>query len=252
MSGDPRVTGEMPFLQHLEELRRVMIQALIGIAAGAIAGWWAAPHVLEDLIHRTVGEVVVLSPMDAFNERLKLSFILGAMVALPWVLWRLWSFVVPGLLKRERTWVMPMALASLLLFALGAAAAYLYVTPLVIQVLGHFMTPSMRMQIRIGSLLSFFYNLALACGVVCQLPLVCMSLTALGIVTPGFLMKQWRYAILITFLVTALITPGDVVTAQLVMGVPMVALYFASVGLSFVVARRKRREAGPGGAADHA
>ena len=241
---DPRQGGQMPFLEHLEELRRVMLQALVGVAIGAAAGWWAAPRVLEDVIRRTVKEVVVLSPLDAFNERLKMSFILGAVVALPWVLWRVWSFIVPGLLKRERTWVWPMVLASMVLFALGAAAAYLYVTPMVIQVLGHFMTPSMRAEIRIGALLSFVYNLALACGVVCQLPLVCMSMTGMGLVTPGFLVRQWRYAILITFLVTALITPGDVVTAQLIMGVPMVLLYFVSVGLSFLVARRKRREAG--------
>ncbi len=252
MSDDPRQTGEMPFLQHLEELRKVILQSLIGVVIGAAFGWWAAPRVMEDLIRRTVKQVVVLSPLDAFNERLKLSLVLGACVALPWVLWRVWSFVVPGLLKRERTWVMPMALASFLLFALGAAAAYGYVVPLVIEVLDKFLTPSMKAEIRIGSLLGFVYNLALACGVVCQLPLVCMTLTGIGIVTPTFLLRQWRYAIVITFFVTALITPGDVVTAQIVMGVPMVLLYFASVGMSWVVWRRKREAAAPGREPDHA
>jgi len=118
-----------------------------------------------------------------------------------------------------------------------------------VRVLGGFMTPSMQAQIRIGSLLSFFYNLALACGVVFQLPLVTMTLTALGLVTPGFLLRQWRYAIVLVFLVTALITPGDVVTAQLIMGVPMLGLYFLSVGLSWLVARR-RRERDAGSSAD--
>jgi sec-independent protein translocase protein TatC len=208
------------------------------------AGWWLSPRVLEDVIHRTVGHAVVLSPLEALNERIKLSLVLGLFLALPVVLHRLWSFVVPGLLKRERGWVPGMAAASYVLFAGGAWAAYGYVVPLVVRVLGGFMTPSMTAQIRLSELLGFAYNMALACGVVFQLPLVCMTLTAVGLVTPGFLMRQWRIAIVAVFFVTEIITPGDVVTAQIVMGVPMTALYFVSVGLSWLVARRRRtREA---------
>ena len=101
------------------------------------------------------------------------------------------------------------------------------------------MTPSMEPQIQVGPLLSFVYNLMLACGVVFQLPLVTMTLTALGLVTPRFLLQQWRIAIVLVFLVTAIITPGDMVTAQIVMGIPMTLLYFLSVGLSWLVARRR-------------
>ncbi len=242
VSGDPRVTGEMTFLEHLDELRRVLVQAAAACLAGALAGWWLAPRVLEDIIRRTVKEAVVLSPLEAFNERFKLAMILGLFLALPVVLHRIWSFVVPGLFKRERTWVMPMALSSLVLFALGAWAAYGYVVPLVIQVLSGFMTARMKSEIRLSSLLGFVYNMALACGLVFQLPLVTMSLTALGLVTPRTLLRQWRYAIVAVFFVTAIITPGDVVTAQIVMGVPMTLLYFVSVGLSWMVARRKRED----------
>ena len=249
MSGDPRQTGEMSFLQHLEELRKVLTCSLAACAVGAIGGWWLAPRVLEDIVQRTVKHVIVLDPLEAFNERIKLTFVLGLCIALPIVFFQVWSFIVPGLFKRERRLILPMALLSMVLFAAGAACSYFYVTPLVVRVLGGFMTPSMQAQIRIGALLSFFYNLALACGVVFQLPLVTMTLTALGLVTPGFLLRQWRYAIVIVFLVTAVITPGDVVTAQLIMGAPMVGLYFLSVGLSWFVARR-RREAQAGSGAD--
>jgi sec-independent protein translocase protein TatC len=249
MSGDLRPPGEMSFLQHLEELRKVLTISLAACAVGAIGGWWLAPRVLEDIVQRTVKHVIVLDPLEAFNERIKLTFILGLCIALPIVFIQIWSFIVPGLFKRERRLILPMALLSMVLFLVGAACAYFYVTPLVVRVLGGFMTPSMQAQIRIGSLLSFFYNLALACGVVFQLPLVTMTLTALGLVTPGFLLRQWRYAIVLVFLVTALITPGDVVTAQLIMGVPMLGLYFLSVGLSWLVARR-RREHDAGSSAD--
>jgi sec-independent protein translocase protein TatC len=231
----------MPFLAHLDELRGVLMHTVVACLIGAIAGWLLAPRVIEDLIRRTVGRAVVLSPAEAFNERLKLALILGLVLVLPYVFYRLWSFVVPGLLKRERSLILPMALGSMLLFWLGAAAAYGYVVPLVVEVLTGFLTPSMTAQIRVGELLGFAYNLSLACGLVFQLPLVTMTLTAMGLVTPRFLLRQWRYAIVGAFLLTAVITPGDVLSAQLVMGVPMTGLYFASVGLSALVARRGRR-----------
>jgi sec-independent protein translocase protein TatC len=198
---------------------------------------------LEDLVHRTVHEAVVLSPFEAFNERVKLSLLIGLVLTAPYVFFRIWQFVVPGLMHRERSLVLPMAMFSMVLFAVGIWAAWGYVVPLVVSVLAKFQTPSVKSEIRLSTLLGFFYNIALACGIVMQLPLVTMALTALGLVTPGFLLRQWRYAIVITFIVTALITPGDVVTAQLVMGGPMVALYFLSVGLAWLVARRRSERA---------
>lgn len=234
-------SGEMPFLAHLDELRGVLVHTVIACLIGAIGGWLLAPRVLEDIIRRTVHEAVLLSPIEAFNERLKLALILGLGLALPYVFYKIWQFVVPGLMRRERSMVLPMAMASMVMFALGAWAAYGYVVPLVIRVLSGFTTPSMKPEIQLGALLAFVYNLAIACGLVFQLPLVTMTLTALGLVTPSFLLRQWRYAIVAVFLVTAIITPGDVITAQVVMGIPMTGLYFVSVGLSYLVARCKRR-----------
>lgn len=238
---DPRKTGEMPFLAHLEELRKVLFAAAIGSVVGAAAGWWLAPVVLEHLILRTVGEAVILSPMEAFNERIKLTLLLGLLLATPYVFYRIWLFVVPGLFKRERGWVLPTALGSMALFLAGIAAAYFYVVPLVVDVLSGFMTPSMKAEIRVSELLAMTYSVSLACGVLCQMPLVMMMLTAVGLVTPGALLRQWRYAIVGSFLVTAAITPGDVVTAQIVMALPMTGLYFLSVGLSWFVHRRQAK-----------
>lgn len=238
---DPRGPGDMPFLAHLDELRRVLQQSLVAVLVGALAGWWLAPRLLTDLIHRTVGTTVVMSPFEAFNERLKLSALLGVALALPIVAWRLWAFVVPGLLKQERKWVVPLAAFSCLLFGLGAAAAYLYVVPLVIDVLKTFLTDGMVTQIRLSLLLDFFYNMVVACGLLAQLPMVTMLLTGIGLVTPVFLLRQWRIAIVVIFVVTAAITPGDIVSAQLVMGLPMAGLYFVSVALSFLVAKRRAK-----------
>ncbi len=240
---DPRQTGEMPFLDHLVELRSVLFHSVIAAVIGASFGWWFAPRVLEDLVHRTVGVAVVLSPLEAFNERFKLSLLIGLVLVLPYVFYRIWLFVVPGLMKRERSMILPMAMGSMVLFVIGVAVAYFYLVPLVLRVLMQFMTPSMHADIQLGPLLGFFYNMALACGLVCQLPLVTMTLTAVGLVTPGFLLKQWRIAIVAVFFITAVITPGDVVTAQVIMALPMTLLYFLSVLLSYLVARRRQEAA---------
>jgi len=230
----------MSFMQHLEDLRQALWKSSAAIAAGMAGGWFLAPRVLEDLIQRTVRTAVVLSPFEAFNERFKLTFILGLSIALPVVFWQAWSFIVPGLLQKERKWVPWLAIGSMVLFAAGAAAAYFYVVPLVVRVLEQFLVPGLTTQIRLQSLLDFTYNLALACGILMQLPLVTLLLTAIGLVSPMFLLRQWRIALVAIFVLTALITPGDVVSAQVVMGAPMVLLYFMSVGLSFLIAKRKQ------------
>ncbi len=238
----------MGFLGHLEDLRRALWKSSVAVMLGMAAAWYFAPRVLEDLIARTVRNAIVLSPFEAFNERFKLTFILGLGLALPVVFWQVWSFVVPGLLQREKKWVPWLAIGSMVLFAAGAATAYLYVVPLIVEVLEQFLVSGVTTQIRLGALLDFTYNLALACGILMQLPLVTLLLTSIGIVTPAFLLRQWRVALVAIFILTALITPGDVVSAQLVMGGPMVVLYFASVGLSFLVARKRiergKREGG--------
>jgi sec-independent protein translocase protein TatC len=238
---DPRQSGEMPFLEHLAELRSVLLTSAAACGIAAVAGWWLAPWVMEDVIRRTVGQAVVLSPLEAFNERIKLALLIGLIIATPIVFYRLWSFIVPGLLKKERSLILPMALGSMLMFVLGVLGAYLYLLPLIVTVMNQFMTPSMRPEIRLTMLLGLLYNLSLACGLVFQLPLVTTALTAIGLVTPKALVRHWRYAIVAVFLLTAIITPGDVVTAQVIMGIPMVGLYVVSIGLSWLVVRRRKK-----------
>jgi sec-independent protein translocase protein TatC len=111
-----------------------------------------------------------------------------------------------------------------------------------VHVLEQFLVPGVTTEIRLSSLLEFTYNLAIACGLLMQMPMVALLLTAIGLVTPQFLLRQWRAAIVVIFVVTAIITPGDVVSAQVIMGAPMALLYFISVGLSFLVARKRAKK----------
>ena len=235
----------LSLVHHLDELRTRILRSVLAIVLGAGVGWWFSAAALEWAIHHTVGTVVVLDPLESFSERIKLSLVLGACVALPLVLYQAWAFVLPGLFRRERRLLLPLVAGSLVLFFAGAATAVFLVVPIVLEVLQSFLTPSMQQQIRLSSLLGFVYNLALATGLVFQLPLVAGALAALGLVTSSWLVRRWRVAIVTMLIVSALITPGDVVTAQVVLGIPLVVLYLLSIAVAWLVERLRRQDLPP-------
>jgi sec-independent protein translocase protein TatC len=231
----------MPFLAHLEELRQVLIHSIIAILVGLLAMWALSGHVLELLIARTMPTgtpVVFLGPGEAFTARIKVALTCGALITLPYIFWRFWRFVVPGLLNEERSLVLPMVVSSCLLFYIGGFFGLLVLVPVVIKILLAFSTSSMSPTIAIGMLLGFILRLVLSCGLVFQLPLVTTVLTFAGIVSPQGLLARWRYAVLIIFVLAAVITPGDG-PSQLVLGIPVTLLYFISVALSYAVRRRQ-------------
>src|SRR5262249_30712353 len=160
------------------------------------------------------GQVIVIGVMEPFTEVVRMAFILGGLFALPVVLYKLWTFIVPGLFHKERKWVLPLILSSLVLFVAGAAFGLYLVVPAIITVLKTFLTPSMRQDLRLSEVLGFIYKLCFACGVLFQLPLATLLLSWIGLVTPRFLLSKWRHAVVIILILTAVITPGDVATAQ--------------------------------------
>ncbi|MDX1384895.1 MAG: twin-arginine translocase subunit TatC [Thermoanaerobaculia bacterium] len=231
--------GRMTLLEHLEELRQRLLRSAIAVVIAMAIGWWLAPRVLEWLIHETVGTASVLSPLEGFGERFRLSFTLGVVMALPAVLYQAWAFVVPGLLRRERHLLLPLVGGSLLLFAAGGAMALWLVVPIALEALQSFLTPSMQPEYRLSYVLGFVYNLVLATGIVFQLPLVVGALTSMRVLSTRFLVRRWRVAIVAAVAVSALITPGDVVIAQLLLGIPLVALYLLSIGVAWMVERTR-------------
>jgi sec-independent protein translocase protein TatC len=243
MANEPRIDAEMTLLDHLEELRRRLLRSLIAVGVGMIGGWIGAPYALDWLVRRTVGTAILLSPVEAFGERFKLALVLGGAVALPAVLWQAWAFVVPGLMRRERRLVVPLVAGSIVLFAGGAATALFLVVPATLRALEVFVTASMTAQFRLSYVLSFVYGLCFATGVVFQMPLVAAALTAMRIISSRFLVRRWRTALVGSLVVSALITPGDVVFAQVLLGIPLVGLYGLSIAVAWIVERlRGERE----------
>jgi sec-independent protein translocase protein TatC len=232
---------EMPFLEHLEELRRVIIYSLIVIAIVSTVCWFFSGRAI-DLLVTPIGKAVFISPAEAFTVRLKLAFVLGALISLPFVFLRVWKFVVPGLLKREKSLFVPLVIFSTVLFYGGVAFSYFMLVPAIMRLLLAFGTPRLEPMISIDSYFSMVIQISVALGVVFQFPLVAGVLTGLGIITPGFLKLKWRYAVVIIFIVGAAVTPGDVMVSQLVVAVPLCGLYFLSILVSMFVKRRKERE----------
>jgi sec-independent protein translocase protein TatC len=232
---------EMPFLAHLEELRGVLIRCLIALALASVACWFLSGHILDLLVTRTAGEAKFIGPAEAFGARLKVTVMCGVLVSLPMVAYWIWGFVVPGLLEKERRFLTPIVISSTALFYLGALFSYFALTPVVVRVLMSFGTEIIRPEITISPLLGLIIRLALACGIVFQLPLVLTILSYFGVVSPQWLRAKWRYAILGIFLLAAVATPADA-ASQLILAGPICLLYFLSVYLSAIVVRGRKKD----------
>ena len=236
----------MPFLQHLEELRRVLLHVLAAVGIGAAISWAFSDRVLNWLIDGTSGQAIFLKPQGAFLARLKVSLVLGLLAVLPYVFYRVWSFVGPGLLARERKMVLPGSLASVALFYLGILFSYFVLTPLMVEVLLGFGTANLTAQTEVHFLLDLVFMMGLASGLIFQLPLAVTFLARIGLVNPAMIRKTWRHAVVAIFIVAALLTPADPLS-QIVLAIPLLVLYLVSYFLAVGV-YRKRQDKEPGDA----
>jgi sec-independent protein translocase protein TatC len=235
---------EMPFLEHLEELRKVLLASLGGIAICGIAVYAFSGVVIDWIVVQHVGSAQFIRPMEAFMARVKISLLLGLIVSLPFVMFQIWNFIVPGLMQHERRIVLPAAFFSTILFLGGVAFSYFVLTPIMVGLLTTgFSTEHVVANITVDYLLDFIIKLAVACGILFQLPLVVGILTLIDMVTPQFLWSKWRHAVVIILILAAVATPGDG-PSQLILAAPIVVLYFLSILLSMFLVRgsEKRRK----------
>jgi sec-independent protein translocase protein TatC len=234
-----REDREMPFWEHLEELRRVTLRVIGVLLFTTLAGYAFSGKIMEKIVERTIKDAVFLRPMEAFNARLKVAFMLGLMVSIPFILWQIWTFVVPGLLHKEKKIVGPLVFWSVLLFYAGVLFSYMVVVPAMLSFLVGLGTEHIKAQIAVSYLLDFIVGMSAATGVLFQLPVVVALLSMIGILRPAFLIKWWRHAVIGTFLLTAIVTPGDVFIAQVVLAVPVLLLYVASIFVAKAIWRNK-------------
>ncbi len=244
-------SAEMPFLDHLEELRWRLIWSLLAFMVGviiafvALQGWDVIGVVARPIQpYLNGGKLVFTHPGDSFRIVLSMSLVLGAILALPVIIYQVWSFLAPALYKHEKRMIIPVFMGGTVLFLAGVAMAYFVALPLTLGFLMNFQSGSLDPMITASDYFSFATSMALAFGVVFELPMVIVALTAFGIVTPVMLNKYRRHAIVACAVISAVITPGDLISTTIALAVPLYLLYELSVVLSIGVYRRRlKREA---------
>src|SRR3989454_1260692 len=243
----PPPRGEMPFLDHLEELRWRILWSLLAIFVCTIVGWWLLGRVdIIEVLKRPVapylpgGRLVFTSPAEPFMLTLKVAFALGCLLASPIVIYQIWAFLAPALYEREKRLIVPALAVGVVLFLAGAAACYEWLLPAALKVLLGFQRSDLTAMITIDRYFGMAVPFVVGCGLIAELPLVVTILAALGIVTPQFLGRQRRYAIVIAAFLAAILTPPDAVSMMLMLG-PLLLLYELSIWCAWVASRRRAR-----------
>ncbi|MEQ1857359.1 MAG: twin-arginine translocase subunit TatC [Longimicrobiales bacterium] len=244
--------GEMPFLDHLEELRWRILWALLAIAAGTIVGlvlvfnypvldFLLAP--VRDARADPTLQLIYLSPADPFFVQMKLGIYIGLILAFPVVVYHVWAFLSPALEKREKRAVIPALYLGLILFLAGAALAYFIALPVTLAFFQAIETEALQGQLEINQTIAFVVKMLLAFGAVFELPVVIMGLSVLGLVTPAFLRSKRRHAIVMITILASFLTPGDIITLTIMMMVPLIFLYELGIILSVGIYRGKKKRA---------
>jgi Tat protein translocase TatC len=249
MTGSP---GEMPFLDHLEELRWRILRSLAAIVIGFGLGLWLVQQFqLVNLLKQPIapyltgagGKLIVTSPTDPVMIVFKLGFLVGLVLASPIILWQLWAFLAPALYAREKRALVPSLFVGLLLFLAGAGLAYVFVVPQALKVLFSFQTEAIQPFITYDAYFDFVLQVVLALGLSFELPLVIIILAWLEVIGPAELARFRRYAVVGSFIAGALLSPGTDVVSMIMMSLPLLLLYEVGYAGAVVIHRRRRKAA---------
>jgi sec-independent protein translocase protein TatC len=240
-------SAEMPFLDHLEELRWRIIWSLaalvVGVGVAFYLVWkfnlllWMQGPMLPYLHGR---RLVYTHPGDGFSILMQTSIMVGIVIALPVIIYQVWLFLSPALHRHEKRIAVPVILGIVGLFICGAALAWYFVLPMTLKFMSGIGDEAFDQMITASEYFGFVTSMVLAMGAVFELPIAILLLSAFGLVTPQFLSKFRRHAILLSYVAAALITPGDLFVTSVALMIPLYLLYELSILLSFLVARKRR------------
>jgi sec-independent protein translocase protein TatC len=240
--------GEMGFLEHLEELRDRIIKALIAIGAAFGICWYFSGQLFE-FVARPITKIAGVSlaindPTEAFTVYLKVAFVASLYLSGPFVLWQAWRFISPGLYKNERRYAGPFIISTSLFFVIGGVFGYTIAFPTALQFLmdmakqGH-MIPIISSE----RYFDLFSTVMIVLGIVFEIPPVIFILSRIGLVSGPFLLRNTRWAIIISMIVAAVVTPTTDAFNMLVVAVPMVLLYLVGVAVAYIFGRQRRADA---------
>src|ERR671921_2363443 len=221
--------GEMPFLDHLEELRSRILRSLAAVVVGCGLGLWLVQQfqlvtLLKEPIapYLTDGKLVVTSPTEPVMIVLKLGLLVGLVLASPVILWQTWAFLAAALYAREKRALVPSLFVGLVLFLTGAALAYEFVVPQALRVLFSFQSEAIAPFITYDAYFGFILQITLALGLSFELPLVIIILTWLGVIGPSDLNRFRRFAVVAAFFAGAGLSPGTDLLSMVMMTIPLI------------------------------
>jgi sec-independent protein translocase protein TatC len=242
--------GRMSFFEHLVDLRKRLINSAVAIAIGAGIGLALSKHFIAFIVlpmqaalraNQMEDRLYFTSPAGYMGLVINLGLYLGVVLAMPFVLYQIWLFVAPGLYKHERNAVAGFIFSSMVLFLAGIAFGYFVMLPQTLGFLIRFASDGpVKPLISINEYFDLILIVLVGLGVIFELPVLIFILSLFGIVTPKFLLKNFRYAMLIITVVAAVVTPTPDATTMLVFMAPMIVLYFLGVFVSYLVLRRKQ------------
>jgi sec-independent protein translocase protein TatC len=238
-------TKEMDFLDHLEELRWRLIKALLSILGMGIITFTFSDRILEWLLLPTRNLPVpitlqVLKIQGLFMLKFSIAIWGGVILAIPFVVYQIWAFVAPALYQEERRWGSGLIIGVTLAFIVGVGFAYYVLIPYAIAFLAGVGIADIARNISIEFYIKFVLQLLLATGLIFQMPVASFLLSKMGILTPQFLTRHWRLAVVVIAIVAAIITPPDPVS-MIIMAVPLLLLYAVSIIISAVAQPRQGR-----------
>jgi sec-independent protein translocase protein TatC len=257
----PPPDGEMPFLDHLEELRRRILISLAAAVLGSVLGvvlaieadviglllhplnqavaeLAAAGHTIPEGMLPASGRLNYLSLTEPFFFVLKIGLATGLLVVSPLIVYQAWAFLAPALEPRERRVIIPSLYFGVVLFLAGVTLAYFVALPMSIRFLLLFGSDHFTPVLTAGYYLAFVTSVMLAFGILFEMPIVIMILSALGLVTPRFLRTKRRHAYVLLTVLACVVTPGDVLVTTAMLMVPLIVLYELSILLAVVIRRR--------------
>ena len=238
----------MGFLDHLEELRKRIVYSVVAVMVGASLCWGYRERIyavmqkpIMDALrsHGLAEKLVYLNPTDPFNLYLKIAMLAGLFLTSPFVLYQVWMFISPGLYRNEKRYVFPFMISTITLFTLGGYFGYRIAYPRALNFFIGF-NGQFSPMITVGEYTSLFLSIVVGMGLIFEMPILVFFLAFLGIMTPSFMVKNFRYAVLVIFILAAIVTPTPDIVNMCVFAAPMLGLYALSIGVAWVVHPKQR------------
>lgn len=241
--------GKMSFLEHLDELRRRIIHACLGIAVGVLVGFLFIDRIFNFLLAPAKqalppgATLIYTQPGEAFSLYITVSLIFGTIIAAPYIMYQVWMFIAPGLYSNEKRFAVPFVLFSTLGFVGGAAFNHYVAFPFIMVFFASFNSVDLRFMPKLQDVFGLYTKMLLGIGIVFQMPTVVFFMAKMRIVTARFLAKNFKFALLLIFVAAAVITPtGDPMT-QMIFAAPMIALYGVSIVVAWIVGPKRLKGA---------